>query len=166
MLGSTSFHILASYYSPLKTALGLPLDWSFMSRKIKTDFILALSLIVLCILLSFYNWSNTEFKSTDLTGADLSCDRDRVNYQGYFTLGNITYYSSERYETCNHFYQQMQGKNLYGTYFASNNRLTTLYVDGVLENYYSMGMVIGWGLMMAFVSFLLLRIPVKWIFGA
>ncbi len=136
-----------------------------MSKKIKTDLILAFTLIVLCLLLSIYNWSQTEFKSIDLTNAELSCDRDRVNFQGYFTLDNITYYSSKRYEECKHFYQQMQGKDLYGTYFASNNRLTMLYVNGNLENYYSIGMVIGWGLTMAFVSFLLLRIPVKWMFG-
>jgi hypothetical protein len=137
-----------------------------MSKKIKTNLILAFILIFLCTLLSIFNWSHTEFKSVDLTNAELSCNRDRVNFQGYFTLNKVTYYSSKRYETCKHFYKKMQGKYLHGTYFVSNNRLTMLYVDGKLENYYSIGMVIGWGLVMAFVSFLLLRIPVKWVFGS
>ena len=137
-----------------------------MSKKTKINLIMAFSFVVLWTIYFFYNWSQTEFRTINLSNAELSCDRDRVNYQGYFKLDNITYYSSERYETCNHFYHHMRGKNLIGTYFASNNRLTMLYVGDNLENYYPMSMGIGWGLMMAFVSFILLRIPVKWVFGA
>ncbi len=68
-----------------------------MSTKIKTDLILGLSLLMVLIPFSFYNWSNTEFKTIDLTNAELSCERYKSKFQGYFHLNGITFYSAERY---------------------------------------------------------------------
>jgi hypothetical protein len=102
--------------------------------------------------------------TVDLTSSELSCKKNRKwdNFKGYFHLNSQEYYLSSKFNSCQDFKTLVQGNKLIANYLKGNNLIIDFYINNKAYYQETKSGVIFNILFLTILSWVFLRIPIKW----
>ncbi len=102
--------------------------------------------------------------TVDLTSSELSCKKNLKwdNFKGYFHLNSQEYYLSSKFNSCQEFKTLVQGNKLIANYLKGNNLIIDFYINNKAYYQETKSGVIFNILFLTILSWVFLRIPVKW----